>query len=201
MLLRLGRSIFILQEGNGGGTGFSVRTSKGTVTLTNAHVCDKNESLVALTQQGEKLLKVLKVDTVRDLCVLEGSGNKGLELADTDTEQFDEVFTIGHPLLEQKAPEFGRSLRETSVEIATHGDIGEVECLPGERKRQAFIFSVCTRLFQLMQTTVRIFPGNSGSPIFNSNGKVVGVMQSADSTTNKGNYVPLRYLISILYEI
>jgi V8-like Glu-specific endopeptidase len=49
-----------------------------------------------------------------------------------------------------------------------------------------------------MSTSVVIYPGNSGSPIFNDDNYVVGVVFASSNADHYGHYVPLEYLHRLL---
>lgn len=135
---------------NSMGSGFIVKTDGYVVT--NYHVIQQGENIRVLTYEKEPLpATVLGVDRLRDLALLkiEGAYN-ALELADSDELQVGrKVIAIGNPL--------GLSF------TVTEGIISGLE-------REG-----PNGLAEYVQTDVSLNPGNSGGPLINTEGEVVGI--------------------------
>lgn len=149
------------------GSGFIV--DKSGYILTNAHVVDDAAKITVKLQNGEEYqAKIIGVDDGEgtDLAVLKIDAGKDLpsvKLADSDTAQVgDWVLAIGSP--------FG--LEQT----VTAGIISKTN-------RE----TVSTTPFQkFIQTDAAINRGNSGGPLVNMNGEIIGV--NSQIATSTGDY-------------
>ncbi|MCS6947138.1 MAG: DegQ family serine endoprotease [Steroidobacteraceae bacterium] len=158
----------------GQGSGFIV-SSDGYI-LTNAHVVDEaTEVTVRLTDRREFPAKVVGVDRVTDVAVLkiEARNLPVVKIGNPDRLRPGEwVVAIGSP--------FGF---ENSVTA------GIVSALARS------IPSGDTSYVPFIQTDVAVNPGNSGGPLFNLNGEVVGI--NSQIFSRSGGYMGLSFAIPI----
>lgn len=135
----------------GTGTGFVV-TSNGHL-LTCAHVVD-NATKIEVQLAGKTYAGfVVDTDTQNDVAIvkIDGRDLACLPLADSsEVELAQQVFTFGYPM----ASILGEDLK------VTHGAVSGISMHSGRR------------IFQLDAT---VNPGNSGGPVTDSGGKVIGV--------------------------
>ena len=141
--------------GDSSGTCFFV--SPDGVAVTNAHVINGAGSIGLAYDGGVHPASVVSIDLSNDLVVLKSDVRPAhyLRLAsDSSTVLGDSVFTIGFPATEilGNAPKFTN---------------GVVSALSGLRGNASW-----------MQITVPVQPGNSGGPLVNEGGEVVGVVVS-----------------------
>jgi S1-C subfamily serine protease len=136
------------------GTGFFI-TDDGYI-LTNHHVIDAANSVSIKTAIGVLRATVVKVDKLNDLAVLKVEGKfKALPIVSSRKVGLgDEVFTVGFPQVTVQ----GFSPKLTK---------GAINSLAGIKDDP--------RNFQI---SVPIQPGNSGGPLVNEYGNVVGVVVS-----------------------
>jgi S1-C subfamily serine protease len=182
-LMEAGPQVYVLQSpipGGGYGTGFQLRTKHGVVTVTNRHVCENQAAgkLIALQPGGSGfLVSVLHVSAHTDLCIVEGvPGARGLELADV-WEPTEPVHVLGYPL--------GNPLTETlGVLLMLYMDIYEYPAVRGFVPAQ-------TLNFASLLMTVPVWPGSSGSPVMNSQGKVVAVVWAVALAREISHAIPL----------
>ncbi len=153
----------------GGGTGFIV--SKDGLVLTNKHVVsDKEADYTVLTNDGEKLsAKVLARDPIQDLAIIKISvqGESGLagerqfkpaELGDSSDLQIGQtVIAIGNALGEFR----------NTVSVGVISGLGRTITAVGG--------GMVETLEDVIQTDAAINRGNSGGPLLNSKGEVIGV--------------------------
>ncbi len=187
-------------NGEGGGTGFIARTPRGKVIVTNDHVCavSKGGYVRIDADDGTPSLKrIIKRSYVRDLCLVEGIDRPPLTIANRNPARFDRVNVLGHPGLRPVAPASGVYTGMGLVPLASSPNADETCPETAEVVRTVF-GSYCVQYMDLGYTTVPIMPGNSGSPITNTDGEVIGVINSADSVGNQGMFIPLEYLREIL---
>lgn len=160
----------------GGGTGFVV-DKKGYI-LTNRHVVNDSEAeYTVLTNDGEKLdAKVLARHPARDLAVLKVDQElPALTLADSAELK-----------LGQTAIAIGNALGEFKNTVST----GVVSGLDREITAQGA--GRIEHLDQLIQTDAAINQGNSGGPLLDLKGEVVGInIAMAQTAENIGFAIPI----------
>jgi S1-C subfamily serine protease len=148
-------SVVYLEGAKRSGTGFLV-TDTGLIA-TNAHVAHEEESLLARLSGGVQLeAGVAYIDEDVDIALLkvEGANFPHLELADTSTvRQGQEVFAVGNP---------GAAM----LFSVTKGIVSAVDKFPSAGPGT------------WIQTDAQLNPGNSGGPLVNMKGQVVGITTS-----------------------
>jgi len=156
----------------GMGSGFIV-DSDGTI-LTNAHVVDgASEVTVKLNDKREFRAKVTGLDKQSDIAVLkiDATGLPTVKLGSaTDVKVGEWVVAIGSP--------FGFENSVTSGIVSAKS-----RALPDEN------------YVPFIQTDVAVNPGNSGGPLFNMKGDVIGINSQIYSRT--GGYQGLSFAIPI----
>ncbi|MGH8149558.1 MAG: Do family serine endopeptidase, partial [Steroidobacteraceae bacterium] len=143
------------------GSGFIVRADG--VILTNAHVVRHAQHVtVTLENNREYAAKVIGLDVPTDIAVLKIDARNlpTVRLGNSDNVQVGNyVLAVGAPF----------ELKET----ATAGIVSAIaRMLPGDDSYVPFI-----------QTDVAVNPGNSGGPLFNEHGAVIGINSQIYSTT------------------
>jgi serine protease Do len=156
----------------GVGSGFII-TPDGYI-LTNAHVVDgASEVTVKLSDKRELEAKVIGVDTMTDIAVVKVDAQSlpVVNIGDPKQTKVGEwVAAIGSP--------FGMDHTVTAGIVSAKS-----RNLPNER------------LVPFIQTDVAVNPGNSGGPLFNMEGEVIGVNSQIYSTT--GGYMGMSFAIPI----
>lgn len=154
------------------GSGFII--SPDGVILTNAHVvANADEVTVKLTDKREFKAKVKGVDKVTDVAVLKINAKNlpTVKIGDSNQARVGEwVVAIGSP--------FGFENSVTAGIISAKS-----RSLPDEG------------YVPFLQTDVAVNPGNSGGPLFNTNGQVIGI--NSQIYTNSGGYQGLSFAIPI----
>jgi serine protease Do len=155
----------------GAGSGFIV--SPDGVILTNAHVVrDADEVTVKLQDRREYRAKVLGSDPKTDVAVLkiDAKNLPVVPVGNSRNLQVGEwVLAIGSP--------YGLDSSVTAGVVSAKG-----RSLPGDQ-------------VPFIQTDVAVNPGNSGGPLFNTRGEVVGINSQIYSQT--GGYQGLSFAIPI----
>ncbi|MBI4292243.1 MAG: DegQ family serine endoprotease [Betaproteobacteria bacterium] len=154
------------------GSGFII--SSDGVILTNAHViADAQEVTVKLTDKREFKAKVLGSDKQTDVAVLKiaATGLPAVKLGSSSSVNVGEwVLAIGSPYgFENSATSGIVSAKARSLPDGTY--------------------------VPFIQTDVAVNPGNSGGPLFNMKGEVVGINSQIYSRT--GGYQGLSFAIPI----
>jgi serine protease Do len=156
----------------GQGSGFIV--SDDGLVLTNAHVVrDAREVTVRLADRREFSAKVLGTDTTTDIAVLriDAKSLPTVHVGDPKSLMVgDYVLAIGAP--------FGLEQSATSGIVSAKG-----RSLPGDA------------VVPFIQTDAAVNPGNSGGPLFDAGGNVVGINSQIYSRT--GGYQGLSFAIPI----
>ena len=160
------------EQRHGVGSGFIV--SPDGVILTNAHVVNgASEVTVKLTDRREFAAKVVGMDKATDVAVLriDAKNLPTVKLGDPSKVQVGEwVLAIGSPFgFENSASAGIVSARQRSLP-----DEGYVPFL---------------------QTDVAVNPGNSGGPLFDAAGEVIGI--NSQIYTNSGGYMGVSFAIPI----
>lgn len=165
------------EAGLSGGTGFQVLAPSGKqFTLTNAHICNMAPELVAHTQNGKtQKLKVLEIDKIHDLCIMEPVEDlRPLKVAGKLFHR-ERVWLIGHPALRPLTLESGHYVGMLSIQLFT-------DCASGIQITEPINFTYirerryCTRQFSSQHINNIAYGGNSGSPVLDMFGNVVGVL-------------------------
>lgn len=184
-----------------GGTGFVVEAPSGKLyTLTNRHVCRGNEGgFVSARLKDSKryiLLRVIEQSAESDLCILTPFPNvKGFRVGKMPSWG-QGVTLVGHPLLMPITRVSGEIYEEGLLDLIIGLDLDDELCQKegGVTQKQMTMFGdiikVCTRSYYANRTSLIAYPGNSGSPIVDSNGEVVSVLFAGDNRTNWGYGVP-----------
>ncbi|QNP47801.1 DegQ family serine endoprotease [Diaphorobacter aerolatus] len=156
----------------GEGSGFIV--SADGLVLTNAHVVKDAETVtVKLTDRREFKAKVLGADPKTDVAVLkiDAKDLPTVKLGDTQSINVgDWVLAIGSP--------FGFENSVTAGVVSAKG-----RSLPDDSS------------VPFIQTDVAVNPGNSGGPLFNARGEVVGI--NSQIYSRSGGYQGLSFAIPI----
>ncbi len=156
----------------GQGSGFIVDANG--IILTNAHVVrDAKEVTVKLTDRREFIAKVLGADPKTDVAVLKIDAKDLPVVAigkPSDLRVGEWVLAIGSP--------FGFENSVTAGVVSAKG-----RSLPDDSA------------VPFIQTDVAVNPGNSGGPLFNGRGEVVGINSQIYSRT--GGYQGLSFAIPI----
>jgi len=154
------------------GSGFIVNSSG--VVLTNAHVvANANNVIVKFTDKREFKARVIGMDKVSDVAVLKIDADNlpTVKIGDPQFSRVGEwVIAIGSP--------FGFENTVTAGIISAKS-----RTLPDEG------------YVPFLQTDVAVNPGNSGGPLFNTSGEVIGI--NSQIFSRSGGYQGLSFAIPI----
>ena len=140
------------QLGFSTGTGFLI--SANGLIVTNYHVVDGADEIFVIVGDRQIRATVREGRPLHDIVVLQADvSGAPISIGDSDRVGVaDEVMTLGYPLIQQQ----GQAQKAT---------FGRVNALSGVGDDERFL-----------QIDVPIQPGNSGGPLFNSRGEVVGIV-------------------------
>jgi S1-C subfamily serine protease len=148
------------EKGYATGTGFFI--SKEGHLITNFHVIEDSQDISITLQSGQTLpAKVIKSDPANDVALLKVElASTPLKLSDK-SEKGDQVLTIGFPLISTQG-------KESKV---TFGNINALSGVQGD--------------VRFLQIDVPIQPGNSGGPLINEDGDVIGIVTATLNAINE----------------
>jgi len=171
-------SVVIIGAAEGYGTGFII-SSDGLV-VTNYHVVEDSEKIVVAKIDHEKEVQIFDVSTVvavdelRDIAVLKVDGNNlpSLYMGDSDAiYKGERIYVIGHP----------EGYRNTITE----------GIISAKRKLEDGV--------TYLQITAFIASGNSGGPVINGKGEVLGIATSGDIDIDQIIFaIPINYVKELL---
>lgn len=162
------------------GTGFHVRYGDKIVIVTNKHICDPAEEGMLLEADGQSL-EIIAISQFHDLCLIKSDRQEGLELASlfVNLQPLDKVILVGHP---RGLPLTIRKGRISHFDMAVFPWIGEAP-------------------LNFFEITATSYGGNSGSPVTNLEGEVIGVLFAGYRNSHtEGMVVPLTSLYFTLFK-
>lgn len=155
------RATVTIDLGFGHGSGFFV-ASDGWI-LTNAHVASGNQMVKVVLADGRILFgQVSRAHQARDVALIkvEGQDFTALPLRETPAVQTEEVYAVGTPI--------DKKLSGT----VTRGIVSQIRSN--------------SRNLTDIQADVAIQPGNSGGPLVDASGNVIGISYSGLGRLNAG---------------
>lgn len=173
------------QKGSGFGSGF-VYTDDGYI-ITNYHVIDGAETIYVVCADGRELpAELIDGDELSDVAVIKVNnlGLSKLAVGNSDNLRVGEyVVAIGTPV---------------DTEYAGSVTLGIISGL----KRTVRVYEssgLLEKSMEMIQTDTSLNPGNSGGPLFNMAGEVIGIntMKHVGSSTGDINYESLGFAIQI----
>lgn len=164
----------------GGGTAFFI--TKDGMLLTNKHVVDDKEAEYTVLMNDEQKLQaqVLALDPSNDIAIIKVQGDNFpfLDIADSNVLQ-----------LGQQVIAIGNSLGEFRNTVST----GVISGLSRTITASSNYGGSVEQLYQVIQTDAAINQGNSGGPLLNIDGKVIGINTAiAQGAQNIGFAIPIK---------
>ena len=175
----------------GSGSGFIYKISGDSAyILTNHHVVDGGNKWTVITSTDEEIEgNVLGSDQYLDLAVIKVKKKDYMTAvnvlpSDKKISLGETVFTIGAPV--------GYEYRGTVTNGIVSGLNRLVEVSVKNSLQSDYVIEV-------IQTNTAVNPGNSGGPLFNSNGEVIGIISMKlveNSIEGMGFAIPIDYAMS-----
>jgi len=176
--------------------------SKQTAILTNSHVCEAAlaTSLWVSTVVHDRPvydLKIMKNSLIPDLCLYYSPSvlyMRSFLVKDIAPTYGELLLEIGFPLNGRQRPTTGFYLGENKESKIGMPLLDSNGCTHGEVDPEGY----CVLTEDLEATTVETYPGNSGSPVFNEQGAMIGIMNSADGETHDGQFVSGKHILEFI---
>ena len=175
----------------GSGSGFIYKIEGDSAyVMTNHHVVDGGNKWQVITSSDEEIEgKVLGSDEYLDIAIIKISKKSYMEKVviaskDKKINLGDIVFTIGAPV--------GYEYRGT----VTNGIVSGINRLVEVKVKNSLQDDY---VMEVIQTNTAVNPGNSGGPLFNASGEVVGVISMKlveNSIEGMGFAIPIDYAMS-----
>ena len=175
----------------GSGSGFVYKiVGNDAYVITNHHVIDGGNKWTVITSRDDEIEgKVLGSDEYLDIAVIKITKKDYLITPETLPASKtiglgDTVFTIGAPV--------GYAYRGTVTNGIVSGLNRLVEVSVKNSMQEDYVMEV-------IQTNTAVNPGNSGGPLFNTNGELVGVISMKlveNSIEGMGFAIPIDYVLS-----
>lgn len=168
---------------NWGGTGFALLNN---YVITNYHVVEGAKTIVVQGINGDFNLKshayVIASDKVNDLSILKLEdtninyyGGIPYSIKSISSDVGEDVFVLGYPLTSTMGDEIKLSSGIISSKTGFQGDVS------------------------LYQISTPLQPGNSGGPLFDSKGNIIGIVSSKHSgAENVGYAIKTSYLFNLV---
>jgi serine protease Do len=162
-----------------GGTAFFIDGKEG-VMITNAHIVQNSTNIKVVNGKGEEFNAfVVRLDVNRDVAIIKIDDSKykpsalPYSISKTTSDMAEQLFTLGYP---REVIVYGEGYM--SAQTGFHGDT--LSC----------------------QITIPANPGNSGGPIFNSAGEVIGILTSKKLNAEGAVFaVQSKYIYQALDEV
>lgn len=164
------------------GTGFAINDG---YIATNYHVVENAKSIKIRGIKGELKeyhASVVSTDKLNDLAIIKitdnsfsGFGTIPYRIKTSISEVGENVFVLGYPLITTMGDEIKLTTGVISAKTGFKGDVS------------------------LYQISAPIQPGNSGGPLFDNNGNIVGIVSSKHREAENVNYaIKTSYLYNLI---
>lgn len=157
-------------DGYATGTGFVIKSDKNeTLIITNHHVVEDNPYSISVWVNDGELInaEILAATSQKDICILRLTQQislKTVSLSQASAKQGDAVYAVGFPAAADIL---------SDTEAHTSQDATITDGIVSAR-REVTTTQYGTPV-EILQVSAAINSGNSGGPLFDLNGKVVGV--------------------------
>jgi S1-C subfamily serine protease len=193
------------KEETGGGTGVIYHsTAKHSFVLTNNHICNAvQHGGVVLKNEARYMVRGYKPSAVHDLCMLYVDGDLGVdtEIANTAPDLYSKATVVGFPHLAPETVVQGHFSKEHIISIQT----GSRPCTDEEVEQLGLqcLFGgfPIVHKYEAQFVSATILPGNSGSPVYNDDGEIAGMVFASDSRELAyAEIVPQEYVKNFVQE-
>lgn len=188
-------------DGRSGGSGVIIASSKNSSKiLTNAHVCAViARGGVVRSDTAKGVVKSYKVSEIHDLCLITTNNNFKVNtvVAQEAPEIYADAAVVGHPALMPTIVTKGVFSQKELITLL----VGSRPCTQEELANER-IGIICMfmggmpqiKTFEAQVVSSTIMPGSSGSPVFNANGEISGLVFAGSGNFGYAYVVPFEYI-------
>lgn len=192
-------------DGRSGGSGVIISSSKNSSKiLTNAHVCSviANGGIVR-SDNSRGIVKNYKISEIHDLCLITTNNNFKINtvVAQDAPDIYADAAVVGHPALMPTIVTKGVFSQKELITLL----VGIRPCLEEElrnEKNSIICFFMggmpIIRTFEAQVVSSTIMPGSSGSPVFNTDGEISGLVFAGSGNFGYAYVVPYEYISNFL---
>lgn len=155
-----------------------------TYTVTNAHCCVARNALAGTIYNiGGDIVEMLLVHPNNDICVLTSNDTYSpiAVLPRVNFGSLDDIWTLGYPWGQPLTPLRGHVLSVNTIE--------------------ACMLSPSLPCWEVILASVTASPGSSGSPVFDSKGRLIGVINLGNASGIMSAFVPLKFIQEALRSV
>lgn len=168
------------------GTGFHfVKDNGEVVIISNRHVCDNNQTMLATLGETAQEVRVIKVSNKTDLCMLEPVFKNGIKRTARFMDNMPAVFAG-----------YGASSTISSRLIHKLG----FHYLPMCTAFEPFRGCTETQIMKTIAVNNLAIGGHSGSPVMDIFGRLVGVVFAANSSIDTSFIIPIEDVLEFINE-
>jgi secreted trypsin-like serine protease len=188
-------------------TGVQVKAPSGNVyTLTAAHckiILDDDSSVMSTDERGnEKRIYMLDIDEGKDLMLMTSPNAKSIDIANK-TYKHEHIHTMTHGHMHASYRTDGELLEEQKLTVPENINFSDADTKECNAKQwhesvDSGFVSYCVRDFYEMMTSAQVYPGSSGGPILDDQGKLVGIVSISEEGTIYSGSVTLKQIQSFL---
>lgn len=206
---KVGTEVVSIFGKKSGGTGFHIKGTSGeTYILTNNHICnlaDENERLTVYDSTGKKMYRnVIVRHETHDLCLVEPiPGYSGLNIA-SGVDIGEIVGLVGHPGLRPLSISRGEIVGAKTIKLIIGMNLPNDRCFGVQHKIEDVVKNqmmliilsargvknICVATLRSTMFNGISYGGNSGSPVVNFYGNVVGVLFAGSRQVTDAYLVP-----------
>ena len=196
-------TVKLVAKAGGSGSGVILRSTakRGSFILTNMHVCQALQSSQGFVLHDNRTIAVshYKISKIHDMCLVRVREHLGVNtgVASRAPKKFDMVYNSGHPNGEPLSLAKGRVTDRVTIAIA----YAYVPCQSIDEHPDCAMYGD-KPLVSHMDSLYASFmsaPGSSGSGVFNSQGKLVGLVFAGYGMSYSYSYnVPYEYIHEFL---
>lgn len=194
-------------DGRSGGSGVVLSSSPTlSVVLTNGHVCGVVEHGGLVISDGEShAVRTYKKSFTHDLCLITVAADLHMNthIARHAPLAYTGAAAVGHPKLlptiVTRGHWSGREMVQVMIEMRPCTD-KDLEEDPDNGMLCTFLGGIpVIRTYEAQIATVLISPGSSGSPVFDDNGDIAGLVFAGSGDIGNAMIVPQEFIANFVY--
>lgn len=190
-----------------GGTGVILHSYQfHSFVLTNAHVCEvvKDGGVVTTSDNLDLIVESFIKSAVHDLCLIKVQANLNINmpLAQLPIHLYDKITVVGHPHLNPITISHGYFGDKVIIKVVTGAKSCTQEDIDNpDTSLGCLMFNIAPiiKQYQARYVSATVQPGSSGSPVYNEDGEISGLIFAGAGDFSYGYAVPLEYILHFLY--